>query len=413
MRWSKILTLVIIVLVVISVGLTAAAPLPIFKNISWLPWGKEIILGLDLRGGVHVVLEAKDTPTSKVTEDSMKKAVAVLENRINQTGVTEPVIQRQGERRIIVELAGIKDPEKAVREMIKPAYLEFKTEDGKTIVTGADLKDALEGRDPNSGQVEVDLTFTAAGTRKFAQATAANVGKPIGIYLDGRLLQNPVVQEPITNGKARITGYESLEEAHTIAILLRSGALPVQLDVMEKRTVGPQLGQDSLDRSINAGIVGLIAILVFMIVYYRVPGAIADLALIIYALIVLGIFIGIHATMTLPGIAGFLLSLGIAVDANVIIFERIKEELRSGKSIRSAIDAGFKRGFVAVFDANVTTLIAAVVLYYFGTSMIRGFAVTLSIGIMASMFTAITMTRWMLHLAAGTNLVKNVKYYGA
>jgi preprotein translocase subunit SecD len=343
----------------------------------------------------------------------MKKAVAVLENRINQTGVTEPVIQRQGERRIIVELAGIKDPEKAVREMIKPAYLEFKTEDGKTIVTGADLKDALEGRDPNSGQVEVDLTFTAAGTRKFAQATAANVGKPIGIYLDGRLLQNPVVQEPITNGKARITGYESLEEAHTIAILLRSGALPVQLDVMEKRTVGPQLGQDSLDRSINAGIVGLIAILVFMIVYYRVPGAIADLALIIYALIVLGIFIGIHATMTLPGIAGFLLSLGIAVDANVIIFERIKEELRSGKSIRSAIDAGFKRGFVAVFDANVTTLIAAVVLYYFGTSMIRGFAVTLSIGIMASMFTAITMTRWMLHLAAGTNLVKNVKYYGA
>jgi preprotein translocase subunit SecD len=395
------------------VGLTAAAPLPIFKNISWLPWGKKIILGLDLRGGVHVVLEAKDTPTSKVTEDSMKKAVAVLENRINQTGVTEPVIQRQGERRIIVELAGIKDPEKAVREMIKPAYLEFKTEDGKTIVTGADLKDALEGRDPNSGQVEVDLTFTAAGTRKFAQATAANVGKPIGIYLDGRLLQNPVVQEPITNGKARITGYESLEEAHTIAILLRSGALPVQLDVMEKRTVGPQLGQDSLDRSINAGIVGLIAILVFMIVYYRVPGAIADLALIIYALIVLGIFIGIHATMTLPGIAGFLLSLGIAVDANVIIFERIKEELRSGKSIRSAIDAGFKRGFVAVFDANVTTLIAAVVLYYFGTSMIRGFAVTLSIGIMASMFTAITMTRWMLHLAAGTNLVKNVKYYGA
>lgn len=413
MRWSKVLTLAAIVLAVILVGITAAVPLPVFKNVSWLPWGKAIVLGLDLRGGVHVVLEAKDTPTSKVTEDSMKKAVAVLENRINQTGVTEPVIQRQGERRIIVELAGIKDPEKAVQDMIKPAYLEFKTEDGKSIITGADLKDAIEGRDPNSGQVEVDLTFTTAGTRKFAQATAANVGKPIGIYLDGRLLQNPVVQEPITNGKARITGYESLEEAHTIAILLRSGALPVQLEVMEKRTVGPQLGQDSLDRSINAGIVGLIAILVFMVVFYRIPGLIADLALIIYTLIVLGIFIGIHATMTLPGIAGFLLSLGMAVDANVIIFERVKEELRSGKSIRSAIDAGFKRGFVAVFDANVTTLIAAVVLYYFGTSMIRGFAVTLSIGILASMFTAITMTRWMLHLVAGTNLVKSVKYYGA
>lgn len=413
MRWSKVLTLTVIVLVVIAVGLTAAAPLPVFKDIKWLPWGKEIILGLDLRGGVHVVLDAKDTPEVKVTEDSMKRAVAILENRIDATGVTEPIIQRQGERRIIVELAGIEDPEKAVRDMIKPAYLEFKTVEGETIVTGSDLKDAIESRDPTTGRVTVNLEFTAAGTQKFAKATTENVGRPIGIYLDGEILQNPVVQEPITHGKAEITGYENLQEAHTIAILLRSGALPVQLEVMEKRTVGPQLGQDSLDRSINAGIVGLIAILVFMVVYYRVPGLIAAVALAIYALVVFGIFIGIHATMTLPGIAGFLLSLGIAVDANVIIFERIKEELRSGKSIRSAIDAGFKRGFVAVFDANVTTLIAAVVLYYFGSGPIRGFAVTLSIGILASMFTAITMTRWMLHLAAATNLAKHPRYYGA
>lgn len=413
MRWNKILTLAVILVAVIAVAITAAAPLPIFKDSKWLPWGKEIILGLDLQGGVHVVLEAKDTPEAEVTDDSLNRAVAILENRINETGVTEPIIQRQGERRIIVELAGIDDPEQAVRDMIKPAYLEFKTAEGETIVTGKDLKDAIEGRNPSTGQVAVDIEFNSEGTQKFAQATAANVGRQIGIYLDGELLQNPVVNEPIPSGKAQITGYADLEEAHTIAILLRSGALPVQLDVMEKRTVGPQLGQDSLDRSINAGIVGLIAILVFMIVYYRVPGFIAAIALTIYALIVFAIFIGIHATMTLPGIAGFLLSLGIAVDANVIIFERVKEELRSGKSIRSAIDAGFKRGFVAVFDANVTTLITAVVLYYFGSGPIRGFAVTLSIGILASMFTAITMTRWMLHLAAATNLVKNPKYYGA
>ncbi|SFR15094.1 protein translocase subunit SecD [Desulfoscipio geothermicus] len=413
MRWSKILTLAAIVLVIAAVGVTAAVPLPAFKDIKWLPWGKEITLGLDLQGGVHVVLEAQDTPGAKVTEDSMRRAKAVLERRVNELGVAEPIIQRQGDRRIIVELAGVADPEKAVRDIIKPAYLEFKTADGETIITGADLQDAIEGRDPTSGQVQVNLTFTDAGTRKFAQATTANVGKTIGIYLDNKLLQNPVVREPITNGKAMITGYENLEEAHTIAVLLRSGALPVPLEVLEKRTVGPQLGQDSLERSINAGIVGIIAILVFMIVYYRVPGLIADLALLIYALIVLGIFIGIHATMTLPGIAGFLLSLGIAVDANVIIFERIKEELRSGKSIRSAIDAGFKRGFVAVFDANVTTLIAAAVLYYLSESLIRGFAVTLSIGILASMFTAITMTRWMLHLAAATNVFKQARYYGA
>lgn len=413
MRWSKVPTLVVIVLVITCVALTAAVPLPAFKDISWLPWGKQIILGLDLRGGVHVVLEAKDTSTSKVDDDSVNKAMAVLENRINQIGVAEPVIQRQGERRIIVELAGIEDPEKAVREIIAPAYLEFKTEEGEVIVTGADLKDARESRDPTSGRVDVNLSFTPAGTQKFAVATAANVGRQIGIYLDGQLLQNPRVDEPIPNGQARITGYADLDEAHTMAILLRSGALPVQLDVMQKRTVGPQLGQDSLDRSINAGIVGLIAILVFMVVYYRVPGLIADLALVIYTLIVLGIFIGIHATMTLPGIAGFLLSLGMAVDANVIIFERIKEELRSGKSIRSAIDSGFKRGFIAVFDANTTTLIAAAVLYFLGSSMIRGFAVTLSIGILASMFTALTMTRWILHLTADTNLIKNNKYFGA
>ncbi len=413
MRWSKLLSMAAIILGIVILGITAAVPLPIFKNIPWLPWGNQTILGLDLQGGVHVVLEAKDAPNAKVTDESMKRAQAVLERRINETGVSEPLIQRQGDRRIIVELAGIDDPEQAVMDLIQPAYLEFKNELGQTIITGADLKDALEARDPNSGQVEVDLTFTKDGTTKFAQATTANVGKPIGIYLDNELLQNPVVQEPITNGQARITGYESLEEAHTIAILLRSGALPVQLDVMEKRTVGPQLGQDSLDRSINAGIVGIVAILVFMLVYYRIPGLIADFALIFYALVVLAIFIGIHATMTLPGIAGFLLSLGIAVDANVIIFERVKEELRTGKSIRSAIDSGFKRGFVAVFDANVTTLIAAVVLYFFGSSMIRGFAVTLSIGILVSMFTAITLTRWFLHLAAAINVVKDPRYYGA
>jgi len=402
-----------IILVVAVLGITAAVPLPIYKDIAWLPWANQTILGLDLQGGVHVVLEAKDTATSKVNDETMKRAQAVLERRINATGVSEPLIQRQGERRIIVELAGIDDPEKAVIDLIQPAYLEFKNELGQTIISGEDLEDALEARDPNSGQVEVDLTFTKEGTAKFAQATAANVGKPIGIYLDNKLLQNPVVQEPITNGQARITGYEDLDEAHTIAILLKSGALPVQLDVMEKRTVGPQLGQDSLDRSINAGIVGLVAILVFMLVYYRIPGLIADLALIFYALIVLAIFIGIHATMTLPGIAGFLLSLGMAVDSNVVIYERIKEELRTGKSIRSAIDAGFHRGFVAVFDSNATTLIAALVLYYFGSSMIRGFAVTLSIGILVSLFTAITLTRWFLHLTAATNVVKDPRYYGA
>ncbi len=414
MRWSRLLILLLIVLVVAAAGISAVAPLKMFQDNEQLPWVQEnITLGLDLRGGVHVVLEAEETAETEVTSDSMRKAKGIIEQRVNELGVAEPVIQVQGDKRLIVELAGIDDPEQAVADMIKPAYLEFKTPDGETALTGGELKDAQESRDPTSGRTTVNLTFTPEGTKKFAAITTQNVGRKIGIYLDGNLLQEPVVNEPIPSGKAEITGYSSLEEAHRMAILLRSGALPVKLQVLEKRSVGPQLGEDSLNSSVKAGIVGLVAILVFMAVYYRVPGLLANLALIIYTLLVLGVFIGIHAVMTLPGIAGFLLSLGIAVDANVIIFERIKEEIRSGKGLRPAIDAGFKRGFVAVFDANVTTLLVAAVLYYFGTAVFRGFAVTLSIGILASMFTAITMTRWMLHLVAGGYLVKNTKMYGA
>ncbi|MBE3588029.1 MAG: protein translocase subunit SecD [Thermoanaerobacteraceae bacterium] len=415
MKWNKVL---ILALIVVVVGLaTAAALAPAWQQNpylgKYLPLAKDIILGLDLQGGVHVVVEAQDTPESRVTPDKMQQLKAVIERRVNQFGVAEPIIQQQGDRRLIVEIAGISNPEEAVRSMVKTAYLEFKTEDGKTVVTGADLKDAMESKDPTSGQVKVDLTFTAAGARKFAEATAANVGKHIAILLDGQVLQNPVVQEAIPNGKAQITGYTSLEEAHNIAILLRSGALPVKVEIAEKRAIGPTLGADSLDKSKHAGLVGVVAILVFMLMYYRLPGLVADFALLIYTLIVLVIYVGMHVTMTLPGIAAFLLSLGIAVDANVLIFERLKEELATGKSLRSAIDAGFKRAFTAIFDSNATTLIAAIVLYFFGTGSIRGFAVTLGIGIVASMFTAISVTRWLLHLVAASGLVKNIKAYGA
>ncbi|MCL6612288.1 MAG: protein translocase subunit SecD [Peptococcaceae bacterium] len=415
MRWSKVAVLALIAAAVALAAVLTVAP--VFRNNQYtqkyLPLIKGISLGLDLQGGVHVVLEAKDTPEAKVTAEAMRQLRAVIQNRVDEFNVREPVIQQQGERRLIVELAGIGDPEEAVNSMVKTAFLEFKTPDGKTVVTGKDLKDAQEARDPASGAVEVNLTFNDEGAKKFAQATKENVGRQIAILLDGKVLQSPTVQEPITNGKARITGYQSLEEAHRIAILLRSGALPLKVEVVEKRSVGPSLGADSLARSKHAGVVGITAILVFMLIYYRLPGLVANFALAIYTIIVLWAFSGFHVTMTLPGIAGFLLSLGIAVDANVIIFERIKEELRGGKSLRAAIDAGFKRGFVAVFDANATTVLAALVLLFLAPSNIKGFAVTLIIGIAASMFTAISMTRWLLHLVAATNLVKNPKYFGA
>jgi len=409
-RWDKVLKLLTVVAVVGLVTWFALKP-PV--KVAWLPVTKFVRLGLDLRGGVHVVLQAVDTPEAKVTPEAMKRVISILEERINRFGVTEPVIQQQGSRRVIVEIAGVKDPDEVVRTLIKTAYLEFKTEGGEVIVTGRDLKEAREALDPQANKPEVDLTFNPVGAKKFADATTANVNRRIGIYLDGQMIQNPVVQEPITNGRARITGYATLEEAHRIAVLLQSGALPVKLEVLEKRTVGPTLGADSLHKSLYAGAVGLLAILLFMVLYYRVPGLIADFSLTVYALLVLFIFTALKVTMTLPGIAGYILSLAMAVDANIIIFERLKEELRAGKTLRAAIDDGFKRAFVAIFDANLTTVIAALVLYYFGTGPIKGFAVTLTIGIAVSMFTAITMTRWLLHLVAGTGLVKNPKLYGA
>ncbi|AQS59017.1 protein translocase subunit SecD [Desulforamulus ferrireducens] len=410
MKWGSVLRLfaVIVAVAVIAVFSTQ----PIFPNVKWLPLTQGINLGLDLQGGVHVTLEARDTEAGKVNDATMNQLLETIERRVNAFGVSEPVIQREGKNRIIVELAGIQDPEKAVNEIIKTAYLEFKTEDGKTIITGADLKNAVESKDQLSGQVEVNLEFNEAGTKKFAEATAANVGKRIAIILDGQVLQNPVVNEPIPNGRARITGYSSLEEAHTIALLLNSGALPLQTEVIEKRTVGPTLGADSLNKSVKAGIIGIIAIFAFMILYYRLPGLIANFALAVYALIVLAIFSGLHVVLTLPGIAAFLLSMGMAVDANIIIFERIKEELKDGKTLRSAINSGFNRAFVAVLDSNVTTLIATAVLFYFGSGPIKSFAVALAVGILTSMFTAITFTRWVLNTTADTG-IKNRKLYGA
>lgn len=410
MKWGSVLRLFAVIIAVAVIAVFSVQP--IFPNVKWLPLTKEIPLGLDLQGGVHVTLEAKDTPEAKVTKDSMNQLVQTIERRVNAFGVSEPIIQQEGDRRIIVELAGIKDPDQAVRDIVKTAFLEFKTEDGKTILTGADLKDATEGKDPTSGEVEVNLELNSEGTKKFADATAANVGKTIAILLDGNVLQNPVVREPITGGKARITGYADLNEAHTIAILLKSGALPLKADVIEKRTVGPSLGADSLNKSVKAGILGVIAIFLFMLAYYRIPGIVANFALVVYALIVLGIFAAMHVVLTLPGIAAFVLSMGMAVDANVIIFERLKEELKNGKTLRSAIDSGFKRALITVVDSNVTTLLAAAVLFYYGTGPIKSFAVALSVGILTSMFTAITFTRWMLHSTASTG-VKNTKLYGA
>ncbi len=409
-KWDRILKLTGIILVVAVLCVLAVRP--VFPGVNWIPFTNLIKQGLDLKGGVYVVLEAVDTPEASVTEERVKQAMAVIENRVNAFGVAEPIIQMQGSRRIIVELAGVSDPDEAVNNLIKTAFLEFKTDDGKTVLTGRQLKNAKESKNPQSGQAEVNLEFEPDGAKIFAEVTKANVGKQISIVLDGVVVQSPMVREAIPNGRAQISPYESLPEAHNVAVLLNSGALPIKLDVMEKRTVGPTLGADSLNKSISAGLIGLAAIALFMVLYYRLSGSVAILALIIYTLFVLLIFAALHVTMTLPGVAGFLLSMGMAVDTNIIIFERLKEELWAGKTLRSAIDAGFKRAFVAVLDSHVTTLIAGMILFYFGTGPIKGFGITLSIGVVASLFTAVSMTQWILHLIAGSNLVRDLRFYG-
>ena len=401
MRWGNFTSFLVLVLAIVIVSGLYMSPLAL-----------SIKQGLDLQGGTHVVLEAVDTPEAKVDEDAVQRVVKIIERRVNELGLTEPIIQRQGERRVIVELPGVKDPEKAIEMIGKTALLEFQDESGTTVLTGKDLKDAKAQIDQSNRNL-VALEFSPEGSAKFAELTTKNVGKHISILLDKQMLTNPVVEEPITGGKAVITGNRTIEEAQKVAILLRSGSLPVKMEVLETRTVGPTLGQDSKDKSQFAFMISIIGIVVFMLFFYRLSGLVANIALLMYVMLLLFSLKMLNATLTLPGIAGIILSMGMAVDTNVLIFERFKEEYRGGKTLRSAMDSGFNRAFSTILDSNITTLIAAAVLFVLGTGPIKGFAITLGLGIILSMFTAITATRFMLKMLMNANILKNGKIFGA
>ncbi|MDD3656010.1 MAG: protein translocase subunit SecD [Atribacterota bacterium] len=393
MKQLRILRLAFIILVI---GIALFYVFPLDKNIN---------LGLDLQGGSHIVLECVDSPNAPVDSDAVNRVIEIITNRINPEGVKEPIIQRQGERRILVQLPGMDDPQEAENLIGKTALLEFKDESGETLLTGAYLKNAQTSFD-RFGRPNVILEFDEEGAKLFEQATVRNVGKILAITLDGQEISTPVVQEPIPSGEASIVGQFTVEEAQRLALLLRSGALPVEVRILENRSVGPTLGRDSINRSLKAGIIGLSLILIFMVIFYKGFGLIADLALSICMLLIMGAMAILNATLTLPGIAGIILTIGMAVDANILIFERIKEELQMDKTFRASIEAGFSKAFRTIFDSNVTTLIAAIALLYFGSGPIRGFAVTLSIGIVVSMFTAIVVTKLILELI-GQHFSKN------
>ena len=366
----------------------------------WLSFFKPTKLGLDLKGGVYVVLEA--VPDEGVTLDdaAMNRLIEVLDRRINGLGVAESLVQKAGSNRVIIELPGISNTEDAIKMIGKTALLEFKLENpdgtlGETLLTGGALKKADVSYD-NLGRPQIQFEMNQEGAVRFAEITRNNIGRKLAITLDGKVQTAPMINSEIPSGNGVITGNYTVEEAKPTATLLNAGALPVKAEIVETRTVGASLGDESIAQSKQAGVFAMMLIGVFMIVFYRLPGIVADIALVIFGLITFGCLNFIDATLTLPGIAGLILSAGMAVDANVIIFERIKEELRMGNTVRNAIDAGFSKGFVAIFDSNLTTLIITVILFTFGTGPVKGFAVTLTIGTLASMFTAITITKIIL-----------------
>lgn len=382
---------------------------------------EEIDLGLDLAGGVYVLLEAQTDATGAELDKKMEQTKAIIRQRVDGLGVAEPNIVIEGNKRIRVELAGVKDAQQAIDMIGKTAQLQFIDPEGNIVVTGKNVKNSEVGfQRSNSGAEEpvVSLEFDKEGSKSFAEATKKLVGKTstnekiIYIVLDDQVISSPVVNAAISDGKAIIEGGFDVEGASELATLIRAGALPVELEEVQTSVIGPTLGLESLDKSIYAAAIGLMLIFLFMLIFYRIPGLIADISLTVYVLIVLGIMINLGVKLTLPGIAGLILSIGMAVDANVVIFERIKEEIRTGKSLRASVDSGFKRALSTVLDANVTTFIAGIVLYYFGSGPIKGFGVTLIIGLIASMITAVFITKFLLKLVIGMNITKNTKLYG-
>jgi preprotein translocase subunit SecD len=382
-------------------------------------------------GGGLIRLSVPQAAITERIRQSVEQSIQIVERRINELGTVEPLIQRQGIDRILVQVPGLQDPTRLKDLLGKTAKLDFRMVDSsvpadqamqgrappesevlmssqapkvpylikkQVLVSGGDLTDAQPGFDQRSSEPIVTFRFNTSGARRFSQATSENVGLPFAIVLDNEVVSAPVIREPITGGSGQISGSFTVQQANDLAILLRAGALPAPLTIIEERTVGPGLGQDSIQAGELASYVGAVLVIIFMSLTYRLFGFFANVAVLINVAMIFGILSLLNATLTLPGIAGIVLTVGIAVDSNVLIYERIREELRAGRSAISAIDAGFQRALATILDSNITTFIAAVVLFYVGTGPVRGFAVTFGIGIITTLFTAFTVTRLIVAL---------------
>ncbi|NLK21108.1 MAG: protein translocase subunit SecD [Epulopiscium sp.] len=400
----------ILFLVVVLIGLTSAT--------AYFGIGEDNILGvqnirqgLDLKGGVNIVYEAdKDNPT----QEEMNAAIAMIQGRLDRGNYTEAQVAQEGGKRLRVDIPGVEDAEEAIKDIGATAQLMFLSPEGEVILTGKEVKDARKGiiNDKGITKAVVALEFNSKGKEAFAEATGKYLNQVIMIALDENIISAPKVSSVITEGSAMIEGVGTIEEAEELAARIKAGALPFKLEVLQSENIGATLGATALDSSVKAGIIGIILVLLFMLIVYRIPGLAADLALIFYCAVVIIILSLLQSTLTLPGIAGIILSVGMAVDANVIIFSRIQEELRAEKTLRAAVDSGFSKAFTAILDGNITTLIAAFVLYWIGTGLIKSFAQTLGIGILVSMFTSLVVTRIILKQFIELGR-KNPKLYGA
>jgi len=414
--------------------------------------------------GQALVLKISDKEATRMKDSAVDQALETIRNRIDQFGVSEPTIHRQGDNEIVVQLPGVKDPKRAIELVGRTAQLEFKLVDDESPIaaqlpqavqpgdeekvlaqaadkipdgdeilfekkvnreTGAAIKipillkkqAALTGNLLSEAKVSLDsrfsepyvsISFNAEGAKLFDEVTAANVKKRLAIILDNTIYSAPVIQERISGGNAQITGSFSMEEAKDLSIVLKAGALPAPLKMLQNVTVGPSLGEDSIQAGTMAGIIGTVAVIIFMIIYYKLSGVVADLALVLNIVLLFGAMASLNATLTLPGIAGVILAIGMAVDSNVLMFERIRDELRTGKTPRSAVDSGYHKAFWTIFDAHVTTLIAAAVLFQFGTGPIKGFAVTLSLGVLINLYTALIGTKTVFDLINSRRDVKKL-----
>ncbi len=447
-NWKWVVIFIVLVMSVIislpTTGLLKNAPESITKHLP----GK-VNLGLDLQGGMHVVLEAdveamkqklqetNSTFDDRILAEKMDQALSIIRNRVDKFGVTEPTIQKQGKTRIVIELPGVKDPQRVLDLVGKTAYMEFKLvsdipasefiddkgqqipgkvlppnmsihymRDKKTnalvnplvlrkdiVVPGGELDTVYVQMNQNKVGYVVDFSLKREGAKQFAKITSQYTGKMLAIVLDDVIVSAPRINSEIPDGRGMIEGNFSAEEAQDLSLILKTGALPVPLKIVENRTVGASLGSDSVQDGLKGILYGCLAVILFMIIYYKLSGLVADIAVVFNVIIIVAVMVLFHGTLTLPGMAGIVLTMGMAVDANVLIYERIKEELRGGKSIGKAVDNGFDRAFITILDANLTTIITCIVLYYLGTGPVRGFAVTLMIGIAASMFTAVFVSR--------------------